>query len=96
VGDVGTVLGVVGMFWSLNLFVVIDSYAIASLHASGWEVTRWGLFLMREVHFLFQIHSLWESRAVAEGLGTHSRSSVMEDPSQLKVTDSEALSTELD
>jgi len=43
------------MFWLVGgLFVEIDSYAIALCAMQMVdEVTRWGLFLMREVHTLF-------------------------------------------
>ncbi|KAM3072254.1 hypothetical protein ACMFMG_009070 [Clarireedia jacksonii] len=38
-----------------GLFVEIDSYAIAFLILKGRRmVTRWGLFLMRGVHFIFE------------------------------------------
>ena len=51
--------GLIGV-WMEELFVEMDSYAIAFLRpcSSGWgkeEVTRWGLFLRRGVHFFLFI-----------------------------------------
>ena len=59
-----TVLGMAGdVLVAGDFFVEIDSYAIASLATHVVRgVTRWGLFLMREVRLLFLwVHSLWES-----------------------------------
>lgn len=38
---------------SRGFFVEIDSYAIAFLRCKAGKVTRWGLFLMREVQLYF-------------------------------------------
>jgi len=65
--DTGDVLVVGG------LFVEINSYAIASCAmkiVSG--VTRWGLFLMREVHSFWRVHSLWKAEMVQRARTSHS------------------------
>jgi hypothetical protein len=77
-----------GLFWYGGdvlviggLFVEIDSYAIAPCAAQvEWGVTRWGLFLMRGVHFFFFIGSIAYGKAgtVVEGPDEHSGSFLME------------------
>jgi len=39
----------------------------------AWEVTRWGLFLVRGVQFFFEFIAYGKAEMVAEGWGIHSR-----------------------
>lgn len=68
-GDDWTVHGITWMFWYLEasssrLTVMRLPSCVVQIPR---VVTRWGLFLRREVHFfLLKVHSLWKAETVAQ------------------------------